>query len=132
YVRAYVSDPFGSYDISGMTLAMDGPGVSGDVVTSSPTVVADDGCTRVYEYVWQTGSTAGVYDIAATANEGSEGITDSAGTSVELTFLDLGTPSATEFTSGNNGTTTNAFPANTSICIRVVDQDQNVSSTVAE
>ena len=55
-----------------------------------------------------------------------------AGTSVSLIFLDLGTPSTSQFTSGNDGTATNSFGANSSACVRVNDPDQNANSSVAE
>src|SRR6185369_16335213 len=93
----------------------------------------DTGCSKTYEFTWQTGSTTGGYNIAATANEGTEGVTDSAAASVSLIFLDLGTPSTTEFINGG-GVATNAFPASTngSACVRVTDTDQNLDSTAIE
>jgi hypothetical protein len=129
-----VSDPFGSYDISSLGLFIDGPGVSDDVnvLLNNLSVVASDSCSKIYEYVWHSGSTAGGYNIAATANEGTEGITDTGSTSVMLTFLDTGTPSTSEFTSGNNGPATNGFPANTTVCVRVSDADQNTNALTVQ
>src|SRR5207249_2321527 len=86
YVRAVVSDPFGSYDITSVNLAIDGPGTGGDlnINLTNTSVVADNGCTKTYEYSWNTGPTTGNYSLTATANEGSEGITDVAAASVTL------------------------------------------------
>jgi uncharacterized repeat protein (TIGR01451 family) len=134
YVRVNATDPFGSYDISSVSLAIDGPGTQDDLSVSltNANLVASDSCSRTYEYVWQTGSTPGTFDIAATANEGTEGITASSGATVTLEPLDTGTPSAAAFTSGNNGPVTNAFSPNGSICIRVSDLDQNLDSSAVE
>ena len=126
YVRATVSDPFGSYDITSLNLAITAPIPAANInaTLTDANVVANTGCAKTYEYAWQTGATTGGYNVAMTANEGTEGITDVAVTSVTLTFLDLGTPSTTEFTSGNNGPATNAFPANSTVCMRVTDLDK--------
>ncbi|MGA3163264.1 MAG: SdrD B-like domain-containing protein, partial [Verrucomicrobiota bacterium] len=134
YVRAAVSDPFGSYDITSLGLAITAPSPNANVnVTLNDTsVVANDGCTKTYEYQWQTGPPTGDYNITAVANEGTEGITDTAATSVSLIFLDLGTPSTTEFTSGNNGPATNAYAANATVCMRVTDLNRNTNSTTVE
>jgi len=134
YVRATASDPFGSSDITSLGLGIDGPGTAGDlnVTLTNAQVVASDSCSKTYEYVWQTGSTVGNYDISATANEGTEGITDVAATAVLLTFLDLGTPSSAAFTSGDNGAATNQFATNQPVCVRVTDQDQNTNNAVVE
>ena len=113
YVRANVSDPFGSYDITSLGLAVTAPspGANFTNTLTGANVVANDGCSKTYEFAWATGPTTGSYNIAATAHEGTEGVTATAGASVTLIFLDLGTPSTTEFTSGNNGPATNSYPA---------------------
>jgi uncharacterized repeat protein (TIGR01451 family) len=134
YVRANVSDPFGSYDITSLGLAITAPSPSANVnvVLNDANAVANDGCSKTYEYAWQTGPTTGGYNLAATANEGTEGVTSTAAASVSLIFLDLGTPSKTEFTSGNNGVATNGFPANSSTCIRVTDLNRNTNSATVD
>ncbi|MCE9614644.1 MAG: DUF11 domain-containing protein [Lentisphaerae bacterium] len=134
YVRATVSDPFGAYDITGLDLGIDGPGGAGDVGTTltDANVVTNDGCAKTYEYVWTTGSTEGSYTITTVAHEGTEGITDTAATAVNLIQLDLGTPCAIAFTAGDNGAVTNIYGTNDSVCVRVTDLDENTSGTAAE
>ena len=70
YVRADVSDPFGSYDITSLGLAITAPSPSANVntVLNDTSVVANDGCSKTYEYVWNTGPLTGGYAITATAN----------------------------------------------------------------
>ncbi len=136
YVRGVVSDPFGSYDITGMTLGIDGPGGLNDILPTTvpdPTVVASDTCTKTFEYVWQTGVTVGDYELIATAEEGFENaVIDQRSTIVTLTQLDLGTPCETQFTSTLNGTPTGVYAANGTIHLRVTDLDQNLNGAVAE
>ncbi|MEY2427126.1 MAG: large repetitive protein, partial [Verrucomicrobiota bacterium] len=134
YVRTVASDPFGSYDITSVNLAITAPNTNANVnvTLTNSSVVATNAASKTYEYVWQTTATTGGYTVAATANEGTEGINAIAATSLSLIFLDLGTPSTTEFTSGNNGTATNSFAANASTCIRVTDLDQNANPALVE
>lgn len=134
YVRSTVSDPFGAYDITSLGLNIDGPGTGGDISTTlgAGNVVSTTAGTKTYEYVWQTGTISGAYNIAVTANEGTEGITDVAATSVTLTFLDLGTPSTTEFTTGLNGPGTPTYAGNEQVFVRVTDLDQNINAAVIE
>ena len=68
YIRIKVSDPFGSNDINGVDLTITPPGT---VIPA--TLVASSGCTRTYEYVWNTSGTNGSYNIFARAKEGFEG-----------------------------------------------------------
>ncbi|HMP77294.1 MAG TPA: SdrD B-like domain-containing protein, partial [Kiritimatiellia bacterium] len=134
YIRTTVSDPFGAYDITGLDLDIDGPGVADDVFVSlnDANVVASNACSKTYEYVWNTGATEGNYSIAATAHEGSEGITDTRATSIPLSSLDLGTPCSIAFTFGDNGPATNQFATNATICVRVTDLDQNTNSLTVD
>ncbi len=134
YIRAAVSDPFGSYDITDLDLAVNGPGGVGSfsATLDGLDVVADDGCTKVYEYAWVTSAPQGAYEIVVTANEGTEGITDTASTSVTLSFQDLGTPSMTEFTTGDNGPHTLTYAPGETVCVRVTDLDQNKNPAAAE
>jgi len=134
YVRANVTDPFGSYDITSLGLAITAPSPDANVnaTLNDASVVASDSGSKTYEYAWQTGPTTGNYNITATANEGTEGVSHSVGTSVSLIFLDLGTPSTTEFTSGNNGPATNGFGANATVYLRVTDLNRNTNSTTVD
>jgi large repetitive protein len=135
YVRVTASDPFGAYDITSMPLVINGPGTAGDISTtlSAGNVVATTASTKTYEYVWSTGSTEGNFTITATAKEGLENtITSSKSTSVNISSLDLGTPSTTEFTTGNNGPHTLTYATNQTIFARVVDLDENTNPLVAE
>jgi hypothetical protein len=67
YIRATVTDPFGSSDITAMNIKITPTGS-----TVAATSVATSGCTRTYEYVWNTPATGGTYAISATAKEGFE------------------------------------------------------------
>jgi hypothetical protein len=67
YPRAVVSDPFGFNDITGMDITITPPGT-----TVSATSVSTAGCTRTYEYTWNTTGLDGTYSIPATAKEGLE------------------------------------------------------------
>jgi uncharacterized repeat protein (TIGR01451 family) len=129
YVRATVTDPFGTYDISSVNFTMTGPSTNGNVSATLTSPVATTATNATYEYFWPTGSTTGDYNVSVTANEGSEGILDVAGTSLTLAFLDLGTPSTTEFTSGNNGPDTNNYAANSTVWMRVTDLNRNTNAT---
>ena len=132
YVRTVVSDPFGSYDITSLNLGIDGPGSGSDLNVTLTNTVATNALTKTYEYAWQTTATVGNYTLSGTAFEGTEGITNTLATGVVLNFTDTGTPSTTTFTSGSNGSATNAFAGNQSICVRVVDLDQNLNSAAIE
>ncbi|HMP74159.1 MAG TPA: Ig-like domain-containing protein, partial [Kiritimatiellia bacterium] len=68
YARAVVSDPFGYADITGLDLQIV---PTGAVVAA--TSVAASGCTRTYEYAWDTTGLSGAYTLEATAREGLEG-----------------------------------------------------------
>lgn len=76
YVRAVVSDPFGSFDITSSYLTLLDP-VSTPVVNNlAMTQVADSGAaTRTYEYAYTipTNGLSGSWTAQVTANEGSEG-----------------------------------------------------------
>jgi uncharacterized repeat protein (TIGR01451 family) len=122
YVRAVVSDPFGAYDITSLGLAIPAAGV--DVTLGDDAVVAATPCTKTYEYAW-TPAAEGSYSVAVTAHEGTEGITDVAATRLDVTFLDFGTPSITEFTITDNGSATNIYDPDQTVYIRVTDLDQN-------
>lgn len=134
YIRSTASDPFGAYDITSMGLSIDGPGASGDVSTTlnAGQVVATGTGTKTYEYAWTVGATEGAYDIVVTGNEGTEGIQATRATSVNVTFLDLGTPSITEFTTGSNGPHTTTYAGNEEVFVRIIDLDQNLDADVAE
>ena len=134
YVRANVTDPFGSYDITSLGLAITAPDTNANVnvTLNDANMVASDSGSKTYEYVWQTGPVTGGYNIAATAHEGTEGVTDTAATSLSLIFLDLGTPSSTAFTSGLNGPATNGFGSDATLYFRVNDLNRNTNSATVD
>jgi uncharacterized repeat protein (TIGR01451 family) len=68
YLRAVVSDPFGYDDITGLDIVIAPTGG-----TVSATSVATAGCTRTYEYAWDTTGLSGGYSLQALAFEGLEG-----------------------------------------------------------
>jgi large repetitive protein len=134
YVRAAVTDPFGSYDITSLGLAFTAPNTNNNfsVTLNDTSAVFTNASTKIYEYVWNTGPALGNYTIAATANEGSEGVKANATAGITTIFLDLGTPSITQFTYGNNGAVTNAYLATSNVCVRVNDQNRNTNANTTE
>ncbi|WP_333809764.1 beta strand repeat-containing protein, partial [Flavobacterium sp.] len=82
YVRTTVTDPFGSSDITGESVAITGPSSYSN--SGSATVVNTATCSKIYEYSWTTPSPSGSYSITATANEGTEGITHAANTTFSI------------------------------------------------
>ena len=91
YVRTTVSDPFGYDDITGLDL-----NITPTVGIVSASSVATSGCTRTYEYVWNTPATGGTYNLEATAKEGFENTV----TAVENISFDI-SPIEVEPCSGN-------------------------------
>ncbi len=67
YVRATVTSPFGTSDITSLNIFNAPLGIN-NLATS----VATSGCTRTYQYVWNTPNAAGDYIMTATAKEGYE------------------------------------------------------------
>ncbi len=134
YIRANVSDPFGSYDITSLGLAVTGPSPSASFtnILTGANVVTNDNLSKTYEYQWATGPTTGTYNIAATAHEGTEGVTAVAAASITTTFLDLGTPSTTEFTGGSNGSATNSYTAGIPVSVRVTDLNRNTNAATID
>ncbi|MFZ1073947.1 MAG: DUF2341 domain-containing protein, partial [Verrucomicrobiia bacterium] len=134
YIRANVTDPFGSYDITSLGLVVTGPspGSSFTNVLTGGNVVTNDSSSKTYEYPWTTGPSAGSYNLAVTAHEGTEGVTAVAAASITATFLDLGTPSTTTFTSGPNGPATNSYPAGSLVSIRVSALDSITNPAVLQ
>jgi len=76
YVRAVVSDPFGSFDITSATVDIIDSATTTVVSAAAMTEVNDSGTlTKTYEYAYAVPGTgpAGVWNARVTANEGSEG-----------------------------------------------------------
>ncbi|MDB5250383.1 MAG: hypothetical protein JWQ40_4777 [Segetibacter sp.] len=67
YIRATVSDPFGASDITGLNFSFTPIGG-----TTTATLVATAGCTRTYEFAWNTTGASGNYNILGIAKEGYE------------------------------------------------------------
>lgn len=67
YPRAIVTDPFGFDDITALNITITPPGT-----TVAGTSVATAGCTRTYQYTWNTAALGGTYSLPATAKEGYE------------------------------------------------------------
>lgn len=75
HVRAVVSDPFGSFDITGATLRLVDPGGTVRVNNLAMTQVADSGTsTKTYQYVYALPANAvtGGWTMEVTAREGTE------------------------------------------------------------
>ena len=134
YIRANVSDPFGNYDITSLGLAVTGPslGSSFTNILTGTNVVATNSTSETYEYQWVTGPTAGSYNVAVTAKEGTEGVTATAAASITTTFLDLGAPSATAFISSSNGLATNSYTAGSPVCVSVTAPDSVTNAAIVQ
>jgi uncharacterized repeat protein (TIGR01451 family) len=82
YIRASVSDPFGSYDISGASITLKDSSGTVRVASTAMTQVQDSGAaTRIYEYAYTVPAAgpAGNWSAQVVATEGTEGtVIDSA------------------------------------------------------
>jgi hypothetical protein len=88
YPRAVVTDPFGFNDITGLDIRITPPGT-----TVAATSVATAGCTRTYQYTWNTAALGGTYSIPATAKEGFENtVVDVQALSFDICSPTIGTP----------------------------------------
>ena len=134
YIRAYVSDPFGSYDITGLDLTVLGlsPGASFTNSLTGSYIVATTSSSVTYEYPWATGPTVGSYDIIASAYQGTDGVSATAAARVTTTYLDFGTPSTTVFTTGYNSSPTSSYFAGSPVCIQVTDFNRNTNAAVID
>lgn len=94
YIRAVVSDPFGSFDITSSTVTVLDPGSTPVVSDAAMTEVADSGTsTKTYEYVYTIPAlgSEGVWTTNVTANEGYE----VAISHTETALIGVGLPSLT-------------------------------------
>jgi len=76
FVRAVVSDPFGSFDITSATVTITDPTATPVVSLAAMTQVADSGAaTRTYEYAYTipAGGPDGTWSAQVIAHEGTEG-----------------------------------------------------------
>jgi uncharacterized repeat protein (TIGR01451 family) len=75
YLRAVVSDPFGSFDITAAAITIEKPNGTAVVTGAAMTEVADSGTlTKIYEYAYILPITdAGSWTVTVTAEEGNEG-----------------------------------------------------------
>ena len=81
YLRSVVSSPFGFNDISALNIDILKPnGITESVVGI---VMNTSGCTKTFEYVWNTTATPGDYSFTSTAKEGTEN------TGIDIAFLDF-------------------------------------------
>lgn len=75
YIRAVVSDPFGSFDITSATVTILDAASSPVVTNAAMTQVADSGAdTRTFEFSQVVAAPLGAWTAIVTANEGTEGI----------------------------------------------------------
>ena len=129
YVRVTVSDPFGTYDITGLDLEITDPSSNTAFLNlGAAEEVNSSGCTKTYEYVWMTPNIQGQFDLKAIVHEGFENtIVDSATTSIIIQYDDLGTSCGLQFQDNAGMPQTNYAPTASQICIQVVDFDQNTT-----
>lgn len=109
YVRAVISDPFGSYDVDSATIKLtDAAGVI-QVNGAAMTQVADSGvATRTFEYAYALPANAAVgnWTAGVTGKEGTENtVTHTANTAflVGLPVLSVAKSHTGSFTAGTNG-----------------------------
>jgi uncharacterized repeat protein (TIGR01451 family) len=85
FVRAVVSDPFGSFDIAAATISIVDPAAT-VVVSDSPMSIAVDSnaATRTYQYAFNVPANAamGTWTVRIVANEGTEGTVSDLGIGV--------------------------------------------------
>jgi uncharacterized repeat protein (TIGR01451 family) len=77
WVRATVTDPFGSFDITGASVTIVDAGATTRVAAAAMTLVNDDGvATRIYEYPYTlpAGGPVGGWSLQVVATEGTEGL----------------------------------------------------------
>ncbi len=74
YIRAVVSDPFGSYDITSASISIKDPNNANMVSAAAMTMVNDSGAaTKTYEYAYVIpAGPSGVWNVSVTAKEGTE------------------------------------------------------------
>lgn len=132
YIRATVTDPFGSNDIHDVTLRITDP-IAGNTDVAM-TQVATSGCTKTYEYAWVTGVNQGNYTLRAIASEGYENeVKDTAETNFILQYLDTGTPCSVYFSDNTYLNSIHSYPnANGTLYFVVQDLDQNKNPLIAE
>ncbi|MZR63246.1 proprotein convertase P-domain-containing protein [Alcanivorax sp. DP30] len=77
YIRALISDPFGSFDISSATIDLTDPASTLQVDDGAMTLVFDSGTnTGLYEYAFNVSPfvVQGEWQFSVTGNEGTEGV----------------------------------------------------------
>jgi uncharacterized repeat protein (TIGR01451 family) len=82
-VRAVVSDPFGSFDITSAAVTIRDPGNAAVVTNAAMTMVADSGAlTKTYEYAYIIPASGpdGFWTASVTAREGTENSVSDSGT----------------------------------------------------
>jgi uncharacterized repeat protein (TIGR01451 family) len=77
YVRAVISDPFGSFDVHNATITLTDPSGTIKVTAATMSLVADSGlgnATRTYEYAYAlpSNATTGYWTASVTGHEGTE------------------------------------------------------------
>jgi len=100
FLRAMVSDPFGSFDITGADVEITGP--SGTINASMTEVLDDGAASKTYEYslVLPAIGSDGTWTAVVTAAEGTEGTITHQGTA----SLPVGAPLLTVLKSANSAT----------------------------
>jgi large repetitive protein len=135
YVQATVSDPFGNYDITSLSLLVTAPATNYNqslLLTSNAVVSTATTNYEVFQYMLATAPSPGTYNVVATANEGTEGVTANALAALNTVVLDLGTPATTCFTVTNTGAVTNSYPANGTAWIMIADSGAITNSATIQ
>ena len=118
YIRIKVSNPFGTSDITGVDLTISPTGA-----TVPATLVASSGCTRTYEYVWNTAGATGNYNIQARAKEGYENLV-SALQNMSFNFCTVCPPIAVlDVASGKGGS-----PLSLDVMVNDYDPNNNLNT----
>ncbi|MEI6607720.1 MAG: hypothetical protein WCP35_20635, partial [Verrucomicrobiota bacterium] len=130
YLRAVASDPFGAYDVTSLDVTLTDPS-AGTSTRNLTSPVATTTSGKTFEYAWTSGPGLGGYSITVKANEGSEGIFATATAPLQVTQLDLGTPSTTTFTDASGNPVT-SYTTSGPVYVQVIDQDKNTNSTTVQ
>jgi uncharacterized repeat protein (TIGR01451 family) len=108
YVRAVVSDPFGSADVSAAEATLTDSNGAVQLNAASMSVVASDAASKTFEYAYlvPVGAAIGVWTASVTGHEGTEGTishTYNIPIGVGVARLTLAKSHTGNFTAGTNG-----------------------------
>jgi hypothetical protein len=118
YIRATVTDPFGSADINSLNFSINPPG------TSMPGIaVSSAGCTKIFEGTWAVPASNAIYSISATAKEGFENTVTHSNTLNIGTCIQCPPTANIDYATGNGGE-----PLEINVMANDTDPNNNIDS----